>query len=221
MPQSKDCVNTQSFLGRNATPIPIFESVRRVLQSIELDPTSDHIINKDVGADRIYTVVDDAYSKPWICKTLFMNPPGETFIFGTREERIFWLNELEKPKKERAVRPSNMTTAYAADWFRKAHREYTQGHIEHAILLLYRSGSIGCLGPLLNYPICITSSDASSPLINGSGRFAFETIEGDKRIAQTSNTQSSAFVLLTTSESKYNLFKEEFKQYGHILEKAK
>jgi len=54
-----DCINNQSANGRNATPLEVFESVRYVLGDIELDPASDHTINIEVKAKRIYTIEDD------------------------------------------------------------------------------------------------------------------------------------------------------------------
>jgi hypothetical protein len=58
------------------TPPDILEPARRTLGSIELDPASSIRANEMVGAERFYTVEDDAFTKDWSAKTIFLNPPS-------------------------------------------------------------------------------------------------------------------------------------------------
>ncbi len=59
------------------TPFDIFTRARNVFGGvIELDPMSSVVFNRRVCAERIYTKEDDGLSKPWVAKTLFINPAG-------------------------------------------------------------------------------------------------------------------------------------------------
>ena len=49
---SADCQNTQSLLGRNATPLDVIAAAHQVLGQIDLDPSSDLVINEELKAKR-------------------------------------------------------------------------------------------------------------------------------------------------------------------------
>lgn len=238
---SADCLNTKSQHGRNATPLGIFPPTRAVMGGIELDVASDEVINQGVGADRFYSLEDDGFSQPWIAKSVYCNAPGSTVTGGTYAERLYLLELLEefsqrrkdKPKgvsakdwkKEldrqfKAMRPDGVKVITAIDWYRKLYQEWIVGNVEQAIALHYRAGSIGSLGTdILSLPLCITCAGASSKVLNGSGRFAFEIIEGDKRVPETANTQSSAFTYfpeLNDTVGSSIRFKEHFDQFGVV-----
>lgn len=192
-----DCINNQSANGRNATPLEVFESVRYVLGDIELDPASDHTINIEVKAKRIYTIEDDGFSKKWVAKTLWLNPPGKTWI------------DCDEKCGGRLIT--------ASKWFHKLHSHWIAGEVENAIALVYRAGSIGSLGmEILQNPICLTTSGAISKTINGSGRFSFDLIAEDGRKSSLRNTQSSMFLLFSNSSKMLVKFNQEFKKYGAI-----
>lgn len=191
MPVSADCLNSQSINGRNATPLPIIHSAKTVLGSIELDPASDPEINRLVEAQRIYTIQDDGFRQPWEAHTLWLNPPGKTISQGR--------------------------TISAVEWIRKLHEQHAIGNVQNAIALLYRAGSIGGLGPILNRPCCFTAAGASSRVVNGSGRISFELIDGDgDRHPQSSNTQSSVFILFSDNRRVIRQFYQEFHKYGIV-----
>jgi hypothetical protein len=214
---SADCLNTKSTQGRNATPLKIFEAVRYTLGSIELDLASDEIINDGVQADRIFTLEDDGLQQDWVAETVFLNAPGTTVTGGTYVERLYWLEQMELPSKERGVKPKDVKVVSAAKWYRKLYQEWLTGNVKSAIALHYRGGSIGGLGvDILKLPLCITAAGASSEIINGSGRFAFEIIEDGERTPETTNTQSSAFTLFFDDNDCINRFKESFSQFGVV-----
>jgi hypothetical protein len=215
---SADCVNTKSKQGRNATPLGIFPAVRHVLGGIELDPASDEVINQGVGADRIFTFEDDGFSKPWKAESLFLNAPGKTVTGGTYAQRLYWLEQMEKPAKERGERPEGVKVITAIDWYRKLYQEWVTGSVKRAIALHYRGGSIGGLGvEILSLPLCITAKGAKSSVINNSGRLAFEIINEDgDRVPETANTQSSAFSLFPNTEECTKRFKTAFSLFGVV-----
>ena len=188
--RSADCLNTKSSNGRNATPLPIIQSAAKVLDGIDLDPASDSVINSGVGAGQIYTLAEDGLRQPWQARSAWLNPPGKTTSQGR--------------------------TVSASDWIRKLYRAWQNDDVDCAIALVYRAGSIGSLGDILQLPLCLTAACATSTCVNGSGRISFETIEGDRRVPQTSNTQSSVFILFPDSIERIHRFEREFKRYGVV-----
>jgi hypothetical protein len=195
MPPSADTLNTKSELGRNATPISVIEAARYVLGgTIELDVASDSVINEAVQAERIYTIEQDGYSQGWRAKTLWMNPPGRSYT----------------------LRNGQKIQVTAAKWFRKLHRHWKAGDVEHAIALCYRGGSVGCLGvEMLQLPLCITA--AGAPQVNGAGRLSFEIIDDNGlRQPEVANTQSSVLVLLSRDTEIISRFQERFAVFGVV-----
>ncbi len=71
---SKNCAaNNRSFAG---TPEWLVEMCRKAMGSIDLDPASCFEANEAViKATRFYSEADDGLQQPWVCETLFMNPP--------------------------------------------------------------------------------------------------------------------------------------------------
>ena len=47
------------------TPAPIVEAARQVMGRIDLDPASNPIANRTVGATRFYDRDEDGLSQPW------------------------------------------------------------------------------------------------------------------------------------------------------------
>ena len=103
----------------------------------------------------------------------------------------------------------------AIAWFRKLHQHWVLGDVKEAIALVYRAGSIGSLGmEILSLPLCLTAQGGK--WVNGSGRLSFDLINGDERSPQTSNTQSSVFILFSQEERTIHRFSEVFGQIGKI-----
>lgn len=226
MPITADCANTKSELGRNATPVEIFPSVRRVLGSIELDPCSDEVINQYIQAERYLDFVVDGLSLPWIADTVWLNPPGNSLTGGTFEDRDYWWGECQKPKGQQGDKPKGVKHISASKWYEKLYKHWIRGDIKKAIALVYRAGSLGSLGnQILSQPVCITCKGVESPIsgrngkpvVNGSGRLSFDLIDenGDRQIECT-NTTSSAFVLFPDCKEDIELFKEEFSKFGVV-----
>lgn len=217
---SADCLNTKSQHGRNATPLGIFPAVRHVLEGIDLDPASDELINEGIGADRIFDFALDGLSCPWKADSVFLNPPGSTITGGTYAERLYWAEQLAKTeaqrKEESVKRPKGVKSVSAAKWYRKLYQEWLAGNVKRAIALVYRGGSIGSLGmDMLSQPMCLTCLGAPSEIIKG-GRLSFEIIEGQQRVPETANTQSSMFILLPDGEECIQRFKDVFSRFGVV-----
>lgn len=58
------------------TPPEYIEASRRVLDGIVLDPASCDEAQTIVKADKYLTREDDALSRSWIARSIFLNPPG-------------------------------------------------------------------------------------------------------------------------------------------------
>ena len=107
------------------TPPEDIEVIYKVMGSIDLDPTSNDIANRRVGADRYYTKDDSCLDKDWSTpqsegSTVFMNPP------------------YSKP----------------APWVDQLQEEHRLGHVKEAIILLNVSTSSQWWQQLRDYPIC-------------------------------------------------------------------
>lgn len=111
---SADCINTQSMLGRNLTPVPIVEAAREVMGNITNDYCSDEVANKSVQAVIYEDFALDGYARlaklPFHLsmggRNVFLNPPGESWTGGTIEERellqklLFSVDEAEQFLKD-------------------------------------------------------------------------------------------------------------------------
>lgn len=74
------------------TPPSYIDAVRDVLGDIELDPASHPTAQAWINAERFYTVEDDGLSHPWVCRSLFLNPPyGKT---GNQSNQDIWMRYL-------------------------------------------------------------------------------------------------------------------------------
>ncbi len=90
MTNNKACVAKLGYVGRRPgtrrdsdswfTPPKYLEAARTVLKGIDLDPFSSDAANLAVKARRYYTESDNAFKKPWLAKSVWMNPPfGKLF----------------------------------------------------------------------------------------------------------------------------------------------
>jgi ParB family chromosome partitioning protein len=96
------------------TPSVYIEAARAVMGSIELDPASCEVANRTVKATRYYSKEDDGLSKEWYGH-VWLNPP-----YGRVQPELTGSNR-----------------SFQHFFSRKCCEEYTQGHIEEAILLLH------------------------------------------------------------------------------------
>jgi DNA N-6-adenine-methyltransferase (Dam) len=178
--------NLLSLTNERYTPLPLIESAERVLGSIELDPASCEAANSNVGAERYYTIADDSLSKLWQAKTVFLNPPGSV-VNGRSQTAAFW---------------------------DKLYRSFLCKSVSEAIFIGFNSQIISKCPTMFNFPICFTHREATSPLVNGQGRFCYL----DKNMNVLGQpTQSSIFVYLSWNLDKVDLFRDEFTQYGRVI----
>ncbi len=110
------------------TPAPIVEAARQVMGRIDLDPASNPIANKTVGALRFYDRDEDGLSQPWQGR-VWLNPP-----YGRGEGNR-----------------SNM-----ALWSKRLISEYDHGRVTQACLLVKAAPSERWFQRLYRFPICFT-----------------------------------------------------------------
>lgn len=117
------------------TPPAILQKVHELLGVIDLDPASDILANKNVGAAQFLTKEDDGLQHPWQGETIFINPPGGK-LNGKSNTALFW-SKLMK------------------------HRD--RGHLKHAIFLAFSIEALqttqnkGCKS-IAEFPFCVPSS---------------------------------------------------------------
>lgn len=76
------------------TPAAIVDAAREVMVGIDLDPASCLEANATVRAERIYTLADDGLSKPWVARTVWLNPPYGRSSVDNRSNQAVWLDRL-------------------------------------------------------------------------------------------------------------------------------
>lgn len=238
MPNSADCINTQSLLGRNLTPLPIIEAARKVLGSIDVDFCTDAVANEGIQAKTAYDFFDDGYQA--LCLSdhypgqVWLNPPGVSYTGGSREERaeiyrlVAKLREAETVRDLYSIHAAKEALATfrkqhpwieritAADWYEKFFEAWVAIRFNEGIFLVYRANSLASLDQeMLDCSVlCHTCKGASSPILR-SGRIAFETVEDGERVPQPNNTGGSVIGFLG-DEEKRDLFREHFSQFGVV-----
>lgn len=95
-PKPSAIAQHSSVSNEHYTPRTIIEVAREAMGSIELDPASCELANREnVRALRYFTKEDDGLAKPWDAKRIFVNPPGgRLHVGGKRTNRsqaqAFW-----------------------------------------------------------------------------------------------------------------------------------
>jgi len=146
-----------SASNEHYTPRIIAEVARQAMGSIELDPASCELANREnIRAARFFTKEDDGLRRPWDAKTIFVNPPGG-FLIGLDGKR---------------TRRSN-----AQAFWHKAVFEWTADPLDRSIVflgftleLLRLSQHHGFLS-VLSFPFCVlrerTDFEKEEILTNG------------------------------------------------------
>lgn len=125
------------------TPAQYVDAARMLMGEITLDPASSEIANQTVKARHIFTIEDDGLGSFWYGK-VWLNPP-----YGR-----------EDGESNQAI------------WTERLIREYTEGRVTEAVLLVNAVTDRQWFTPLWDYPICFTnhrirfykpSLDAGSP----------------------------------------------------------
>ena len=153
------------------TPQTHVKALRRVMGEIELDPASSDEANRVIQAQRYYTIVTDGLSKTWNAKTLFLNPPY--------------------------CKTGN--TSNQDVWTAKLLREYREGHVKEAILLVTTATETAWFQRLFQFPLCFVK-----------GRLDFTTPHGKSGGA----TKGSVFVYLG---KRPEVFEKVFRRYGAVI----
>jgi len=107
------------------TPAPYVEAAHELMGGIDLDPASNELANRVVGAAAFYTTADDGLARPWRGR-VWLNPP-----YG------------------KEAGESNQ-----ARWSQHLIAHHRRGDVPEAILLVTAAPGNQWFAPLWNYPIC-------------------------------------------------------------------
>jgi phage N-6-adenine-methyltransferase len=163
------------------TPARYIEAAREVMGGIDLDPASCEIANQVVKAKRYYTKEDNGLTQEWT-GNIWLNPPYSSECSPTGREGS--RQGLAKP------------------FIFKLIREYEQGNITEAVLLITSDTDASWFMPLWNYPICFADHKVMfhRPGRSNEGQFF-----------------GTSFVYLGPNEAK---FIEVFSQFGTIAKRV-
>lgn len=139
---SAQLINATSGKVEYFSPPEIVAAARRVMGSIELDPASSAAANQHIGADRFYTVYDDAIKLEWRAKTLWLNHP-----FG-RAEAPCAPDCAKDHEHHDEVRYGNAT------WINKLRDSIGWDKVAEACCITFAATSEAWFQPLLGRPIC-------------------------------------------------------------------
>lgn len=239
MPVSADCLNTQSVLGQNFTPLPLIRSAAKVMGGIDTDIATSPEENLEIKATNYYSFSSDGYFELVLGSThlgkVWMNPPGRSYTGGTLEERQTlypMLMEDDQKKAKEYIKKCNASRSLglkiekisSAHWYRAIFDSWYCELIEEAVVMVYRSGSLGSLPEefLNTAMVCLTCAGVKSRTVSRSGRISFEQKDSEgRRVPGVANTQSSAILYLPPKHNnvgKMQAFRDEFCQYGAILQ---
>jgi phage N-6-adenine-methyltransferase len=103
--------------GEWYTPAAFMGAVHEVWPFIELDPASSEEANRVIGAQRYFTMEDDALAQDWTSETLYLNPPYGDVIADFIAKLLY---EVEAGHVQEAIVlvPARTDTA----WFRSLRR---------------------------------------------------------------------------------------------------
>jgi hypothetical protein len=172
---------------------------RSLLNGIELDPASSTAANRFVRAERIYAIDDDGLSKPWNCRSLWMNHPfsrGEAPCPKDRKQC------KKKVCKDRGYHidtriPSNK------EWIDKLVQSFKTGAIRgEALNITYAATSEAWFRPLQQYPQLYIVPRCNYFLPNGK--------------IKKGVTKGSVITFLTREKSRVHDFQSIFGNYGEV-----
>jgi len=153
------------------TPAEYLQAAREVMGSIDLDPASCEAAQKTVKAGSFFTKLDDGLRQDW-SGTVWLNPP-----YGTTG------NESNQ-----------------GIWGQKLAREYREGHVTEAILLVKAAMGYNWFEELWDHwPVCFARE-----------RLSFIRVNGD---SNGRSKQGTAFFYFGPNVEK---FKQVFHQFGKV-----
>ena len=191
-------VNQDSGVVEYYTQLRYIEYVKRVF-TIDLDPASNVLANKTVGAKQFFTKEDNGLLQPWH-GNVFMNHP-----FHRGEKACAKNCKKEKCKRITKAKPNRRGHCITQDipgnaqWVNKLVSEYQAGRVKEAICLTFSSMSEDWMWPLLPFLQCFPK-----------GRIAYQKPDGT--IAKEV-TKGSLFTYLGPNPEK---FKQVFSEIGVV-----
>ena len=126
---SQTSIPSQTKSNEWYTPSKYIEAARSVMGSIDLDPASCEVANQTVKATRYYTKEDDGLSKKWN-GNVWLNPPYHPYE-GCRHPEATWTRRLIK--------------------------EYQDGNIEQAVLLICAEIKYKWFHEVFDFHVCLAT----------------------------------------------------------------
>jgi ParB family transcriptional regulator, chromosome partitioning protein len=125
------------------TPSRYIEAAREVLGGIDLDPASCEAANRVVKAKQYYTKEQDGLARPWVARSVWLNPPYGKLANKSMLE--MWVRRLiqhyEQGSIEQAILLS--TTNVESPWFRFLW-DYHICFVDHEIRFMHPNGVRKC-----------------------------------------------------------------------------
>jgi hypothetical protein len=201
------------------TPKDVIDASRTVLNGcIELDPASCKTFNKFVNSSEFYTKEENSLLKPWFYyksitdnsfhnkthpNNVFLNPPSGKLV---KQERLDMLAKFQENNLASLI--SIKSFSLPKLFWQKLIDEIELGHVSHAIYLVYsteqlQTTQLGNSKALLDYPICFFKKRLS---------FVDENCKECKQ-----GSHSSAIVYIPNLIDNTEIFKEQFKKFGKVL----
>jgi hypothetical protein len=185
-PKGNGIAQHSSASNEHYTPRIIVEVAREAMGSIELDPASCELANREnVRAARFFTKEDEGLGKAWDAKTIFVNPPGgRLYVGGKRTNRsqaqAFWHKAVYEWNEDR----HNKSIVFL-------------GFTLELLRLSQHGGGLS----VLRFPFCVlrerTDFEIESKLTNGSSVL----------VAQGDPTHANVLACITSQKSVADRFK--------------
>ena len=152
-----------SLKEEHYTPYELAEAAYEVMEFIDLDPASCVEANKVIHAYKFFTKEDNGLSKEWHGR-VFLNPPGRKLRKGDLE--LEWAEEHDIECR-----------SCSSIWWKKLLMEYEAGRVRQAIYIAFNPKQLAINQEMFQYPMCFTTSKATSSCVNNQGRIKFLSIK--------------------------------------------
>lgn len=196
-------VQHSSASNEHYTPRSIIEVCREVMGSIELDPASCELANREnVRAKRFFTKEDDGLERDWDARTIFVNPPG---------------GKLRRVGDRWVPVPKGAGTSSAQVWWNKAVTEWLLDRsktlcflgftLELLRLSQFVNGKTTSSWPATKFPFCVLRE-----------RTDFMTEGAPSILVQQGDpTHANVLVCITNSAEIGDLFQNVAERLGAVV----
>lgn len=182
-----------------ATPLWLVEKARYVLGGIDLDPASSHLVNREIGASKIFTLTENGLLQPCWNGRVFLNCPGGLVDgLGRNVYRKTKLRHGCDRTGACGLPPGHSHEGVCSSqvvWWRALCKQWQLGHVTSAFFVGFSLELLQSCQDVedhdavphpLDFPYCIPKKRIKFDLITPSG----------ERVSGTQPTHSNVLVLL-------------------------